>query len=79
MQQKYKDCIAIYTDGSKNSKGHVASAFVIPDFKLNFKNRIPDNLTVFTAELTVIKQCLKWLIENEHCENLFGGEKSCYL
>ena len=58
MTTLYPDSPQIYTDGSvKGSK--CGTAFVTPSCSLNIKNRLPDNTSILTAELSAIKEALK--------------------
>jgi ribonuclease HI len=75
MQEKYKHYFSIYTDGSKSVEGIVASSFVIPELNIQFKCRISNNSSVFTAELIALEQCVEWLVVNVNSEALIGVSK----
>ena len=62
---KYQSSIFIYTDGSKDTRGRVGSAVVIPEFSFELAVRITDNLSVFSAELYAILCAIHWIIEND--------------
>ena len=56
------DSIHIYTDGSKKEDG-VGYASVLPTY--NIAGGLPDEASIFTAELYAIKATVEYLIENE--------------
>jgi ribonuclease HI len=58
----FDSSIKIYTDGSKDQTGKVSSAFCIPKFNIACKQRLSDNLSVYTAELMAIKFAIEWVI-----------------
>ena len=62
--ENYNPEIQIYTDGSKSSNGQVACAMYTKEKTLS--TRLPDNSTVFSAELTAIKQALKYIKTSKH-------------
>lgn len=56
----------IFTDGSKEPKsGNTGFAFVIPELKINIRERTPDHLTVFTVELLAILNAVQWVEHNK--------------
>lgn len=61
--QAYEQHIHIYTDGSKEGS-RVAAAAVVKASLLCC--RLPDDASVFTAELTAIKLALNWIARDHH-------------
>ena len=61
----YENSLCIYTDGSKNSGGHVGCSFCVPDVNVMCSVRLSDNLSVFTAELVAIKLGVEWIMQSE--------------
>ena len=80
--QQYENSFKIYTDGSKSDSGLVSSAFYIKDTQEKFSFRISNNLTIYTAELTAIRETLNWVKLNENNFNnnheiaIFSDSKS---
>jgi len=65
MIEGYSDRLHIYTDGSKDKEGHVACSVWVPERKESVKLRLPDNLSVFTAELVAIREAL--VLARDYC------------
>ena len=65
---EYTDSIHIYTDGSKTSKNEVAAAFYIPIMNLKVGFKLPNYLSVYTAELTAITEAVKYSRKNSFDE-----------
>jgi len=59
--EQYAKYVKIFTDGSKSDTGLVGSAFYVKDFDERYSYRLSNNLTIYTAELIAIKQCLIWI------------------
>jgi ribonuclease HI len=59
--ETYNQHIQIYTDGSKKDKV-VGCAYHIPQFGQTHTHRIPDNLSVYTSELTALLEATKWCL-----------------
>ena len=62
---QYTDSLAIYTDGSKDQSGKVAAAYCVPELNITCKRRLPDNMSIYTAELIAIKLAIEWIIAEE--------------
>lgn len=54
----------IYTDGSKRDDG-VGCAFYVTDPEYSEGYKLHDLASVYTAELTAIKEALKWILSNK--------------
>jgi ribonuclease HI len=65
---KYNNLTHIYTDGSKVDD-IVAAAFTIPSLEIDKTFRICNESTIFSAELTAIKEAVAWIINNEDNED----------
>ena len=63
MKERYREYEEIYTDGSKH-EGKVASAALAGD--RIFVKRLPDNSSIFSAELTAILLALKYANDTNH-------------
>ena len=55
--------LKIYSDGSKNLKGHVGIGINIPEFEIHISKRLSDHLSVSTAEMMAVILCLQWVEE----------------
>ena len=56
--------VCIYTDGSKSEKG-VGCAYYIPTQNVRFSYRLPDECSIYTAEMYAIKHALDYIISNQ--------------
>jgi ribonuclease HI len=65
MIHEYADRMHIYTDGSKDREGHVSCSVCVPERDVNLKFRLPDNLSVFTAELEAIRKAFE--LSRDYC------------
>lgn len=66
IHKNYKNCIKIYTDGSKDAKNQkTGCAFTIPALKIEQKFKLNSHLTVYTAEMIALVQALKWINNNK--------------
>lgn len=66
IRNLYWNAIKVYTDGSKDPvNNRVGCAFVVPSYGAEYKFKLNNNLTVYAAELTAIKQALLWIIDNK--------------
>ena len=66
IEKKYSYHLQIYTDGSKMKEG-VGASFVIPEFKNIIKKyKLPNNVSVFTAELVAILMALNFINDLAH-------------
>jgi len=61
---KGKKALQIFTDGAKDTKGHVAASFFIPELSIKKEFRLSDNSSVYTSELTAIKKSLEWILNS---------------
>lgn len=67
IDSKFAEHLQIYTDGSKEpNSGKVSAAYVIPSLKISNTQRLSNNLSIYTAELTAIKNSLCWILENKN-------------
>ena len=60
--QKYNQSLHIYTDGSK-CDNKTACAFYVPCLKFSKQIRLPDNTSIFVAEMIAILESLQFLLE----------------
>jgi ribonuclease HI len=61
---KWAKCTTIYTDGSKcPTTGRAAYAVFIPSHKIIKQQKLPNDCSVFTAELLAIKCSLEIIIQ----------------
>ena len=62
---QYVQELHIYTDGSKQLDNTVSSAIYIytPEFNIKISNRISNNCSIYTAELSAIYLVLNWIRE----------------
>ena len=60
---QYVQELHIYTDGSKQLDNTVSSALYIPKFNIKISKRIPNNCSIYTAELSAIYLALNWIRE----------------
>ena len=58
----YKDYVHLYTDGSKDG-AKVGAALVTPAF--NVQSHLPDNMSIFTAELKALLLALEFIADSE--------------
>lgn len=64
IRAQYKDKLVFFTDASKAPDGKVGVAFVVPELKMCKKERISNDLAVYTAELVAILTALTWIEGN---------------
>ena len=57
---KYQQQTQCFTDGSA-ANGRVGAAFCIPQLDIQRNFRLPDDVTIYTAELTAIRELLKFI------------------
>jgi len=66
--------LQVFTDASKTDNGKIAAAYCIPGLDIEYSCRLPDELTIFSGELTAIKLSLVWIKQNyerfEHRKNV---------
>ena len=61
MENKYKESIQIFTDGSKDMQTDATgAAVVVPRYQVEFSKRTTDSLSVFAVELFAILMALEW-------------------
>ena len=60
---QYVQELHVYTDGSKQLDNTVSSALYIPKFNIKISKRIPNNCSIYTAELSAIYLALNWIRE----------------
>ncbi|MGL5597185.1 MAG: ribonuclease H family protein, partial [Aeromonas sp.] len=64
LNKNYYGYLEIYTDGSKDpSIGHVGVGINVPEFKIQVSKRLPNNVTIYTAELVAVYLGLQWVEE----------------
>ena len=63
LNEKYYNCLQIYTDGSKNKEECVGVGVYIPEFKISISKRASDQLSVYTAEMLAVIIGLQWVEE----------------
>ena len=63
--ERYKDHYCVYTDGSK-MEDRTATAVFIPSTGEKLILRLADSSSVYGAELSVIREAIKWITENKH-------------
>ena len=51
----YKNDLHIYTDASKTTEGLTSAAFFIPELNVKSAVRLPNYLSIFSAEIIAIK------------------------
>ena len=62
IKDQYSYCIPIYTDGSKDND-RVGCGLIINN--LSIKQRLPSNVSIFTAEVTAIDLALDTIAESD--------------
>ena len=73
QMEKYKNSLAIYTDASKTTEGVTSAAFVIPALNVTSAIRLPDKLSIYSAELLAIKFSLEFVSEHYLSSNVGDG------
>jgi len=74
----YNNSVHIYADASKTTTNKTSAAFCIPELNIQHSFRLSDNITVFAAELSVIKLALLWVIGNSDKNiSIFSDSYSC--
>ena len=76
---KYKQCLKVFTDASKNTDKRVGVAYVIPELDLAMSSRINNDLAVYTAELVAIWLALLWLDSNKYMQAVIASDSSSAL
>ena len=76
---KYKQCLKVFTDASKNTDKRVGVAYVIPELDLAMSSRINNDLAVYTAELVAIWLALLWLDSNRYMQAVIASDSSSAL
>ena len=61
----YPDYTYIYTDGSRTQIGRVGASVFIPDHDIELYYRLPDNLSVFTAELDAVYSAISLILQHK--------------
>ena len=61
IKNKFSDFLEIYTDGSKDESDKVGTGVYIPDKHIRIGKRIPDKLSVYTAEMMAVIMGLQWV------------------
>jgi ribonuclease HI len=61
---KYKDYVHIFTDGSKSEEKVAAAAVTGKHFNHVFSKRLPDNSSIYSAELSAILLALKLVYQS---------------
>ena len=73
QMDKYKNCLEIYTDASKTTEGVTSAAFFIPALNVTSAVRLPDKLSIYSAELLAIKLSLEFVSEYSLSSNAGDG------
>ena len=63
VNNNFYNYLHIFTDGSKDQNDHVGAGVYIPKFKMYIGKRIPDKLSVYTAEMMAVIFGLQWVEE----------------
>ena len=72
--------LQIYTDGSKDHEsGKVAFGISIPEIGYKKGCRIPDRLSVFTAELVAVLWALRWVEDNKQEHSVICSDSAASL
>ena len=62
IEERYHDCVLIFTDGSKDQEsGVTGAAFFVPKMRVQGSQRTSDALHVFTVELYAILMAVQWV------------------
>lgn len=79
--KKYQGHTHIYTDWSKDpSTGKVASAVVILGLNISITERLPDKMSINTAEMIGIDRTMSWIKENKPGKTvIFSDSLSCLI
>ena len=64
VNDEYSHHTKIFTDGSK-MEDKIGAALVVPELKVEIMSRIPNNLTIMSAELFAIKLALEYLVKTK--------------
>jgi ribonuclease HI len=59
INDKYNSSIKIYTDASKSAAGKIGVAVCVPETNFVLKLGLPDNISIYTAELSAIWEAIK--------------------
>lgn len=80
ISEDYSDFNIIYTDGSKNSEA-VSMAFYVAQSKTGYGLKLPDIMSIFTAESIAILSALKYIKEHmeEHHQWLIVSDSMSVL
>ena len=62
---RYPDFIKVFTDGSKDSRGIVGSAYCIASLSIKRSFRLSDNVSVYTAEMVAIREALRFILNHK--------------
>ncbi len=63
IKSKFYSYLDIYTDGSKDEENRVGIGIYIPTLNASIVKRLPDQLSVYTAEVMAIIVGLQWVEE----------------
>ena len=63
LRERYGIYLQIFTDGSKDKEHRVGVGVYIPEFKVSIAKRMPDYLSVYSAEAVAIITGLQWVEE----------------
>ena len=63
IEDKYRDHLKIFTDGSVLENKQTGAAFVIPAFRIEKSYYLGKNYSIFTAELYAILMALRYLVD----------------
>ena len=73
------DRLVVFTDASKSVDNKVGAVFVIPKYKISKRERLNNNLAVYTAELVVILIALSWVESNRPKRVAIASDSSSAL
>jgi len=63
IENKYADCLKVYTDGSVLENHDTGSAFVIPALKIEKSYYLGKHRSIFTAELIAVLMALNYILD----------------
>lgn len=78
--QLWGEHLQMYTDGSKDPEsGKVAFGVSIPETRYKKGCRIPDYMSVFTAELVAVLWALRWVDDNKQQHSVICSDSAATL
>jgi ribonuclease HI len=64
IQRIKENGVTVYTDGSKDEHGKIGIGIYVPKLQVSINHKLPDNLSIFTAEMMAILTALEKISEN---------------